>query len=260
MKTTSVVLGLLLALALPGAPAQAYKLTKTEGGDVVSWLANCRTFYMDPAGWPGGRGEALTKAVSQSILVWDGVECSDLTVAYGGEVEALKAGYASCGNNRNEITFRGSWSYMQEAVAYTTLTYLADDGTLVDADIECNLDDFELTLYPADNPQAMDLQSVLTHEMGHAVGLDHSADGDSTMYFSAPPGEVKKRTLSDDDRDGLCQLYPAGTLDQDCGAGTTPWVTPTRTCSATAAAAAPWEVAGSLGGRGGRRRGGWWCW
>ena len=38
-----------------------------------------------------------------------------------------------------------------------------------------------------------------------------------TMYPSAEPGDLDKRTLSDDDRSGLCAIYPIGTNPVSCG-------------------------------------------
>ena len=58
----------------------------------------------------------------------------------------------------------------------------------------------------------MDLQNIVTHEGGHAAGLDHPRPRqrctEETMYRSAEEGETKKRTLNAGDLEGLGQLYP----------------------------------------------------
>lgn len=74
----------------------------------------------------------------------------------------------------------------------------------------------------------IDVQNTVTHEAGHALGLAHNcylAGSNSygaplctaanqslyepaTMYPSAPPHEVSKRALSQDDIDGVCAAYP----------------------------------------------------
>ena len=59
-----------------------------------------------------------------------------------------------------------------------------------------------------------DLESTLTHEMGHTIGLAHNTDlPTATMYPSSEPGEVSIRTLSSDDIAGAQFLYdsPAST-------------------------------------------------
>ena len=50
-----------------------------------------------------------------------------------------------------------------------------------------------------------------THELGHSLSLGdlyNSADADKTMYGYASSGETKKRTLHQDDIDGITYLYP----------------------------------------------------
>jgi hypothetical protein len=59
-------------------------------------------------------------------------------------------------------------------------------------------------------PGKFDVQSIATHELGHALGLDHPSDAscaDETMWASAGSGETKKRTLESGDKAGLSALY-----------------------------------------------------
>ena len=59
----------------------------------------------------------------------------------------------------------------------------------------------------ADYPGAseFDFQSVLLHELGHAIGFDHSADGGSIMWPNASTGQNSIRNLAVDDVLGLQQ-------------------------------------------------------
>ena len=62
----------------------------------------------------------------------------------------------------------------------------------------------------------MDMLSVLLHEYGHTLGLDHSADGHSYMATTLQPG--MRRTLSADDQLALMQLtdyFPTPTSPTD---------------------------------------------
>ena len=60
---------------------------------------------------------------------------------------------------------------------------------------------------PADTPQ--DLQTVLTHEVGHFFGLDHSAVVAAMMFPFAPP---LRTTLSYDDVAGISSTYPGAQI------------------------------------------------
>ena len=55
---------------------------------------------------------------------------------------------------------------------------------------------------------SIDLQSTLTHEIGHALGLGHSDIAEATMAPSIIGGDISKRTLDQDDINGICALYP----------------------------------------------------
>jgi len=59
-----------------------------------------------------------------------------------------------------------------------------------------------------------DVQNVATHEFGHWLvlgDLTGSGDTEKTMYGHTPPsgGETKKRTLEQDDKDGIIYIYGA---------------------------------------------------
>jgi matrixin len=60
-----------------------------------------------------------------------------------------------------------------------------------------------------------DLQTVATHELGHFIGLDHSAVVRATMYPFAP---TKETQLSWDDVAGASLLYPKPSADVGTGA------------------------------------------
>ncbi|MBI3089927.1 MAG: matrixin family metalloprotease [Candidatus Tectomicrobia bacterium] len=55
-----------------------------------------------------------------------------------------------------------------------------------------------------------DLQSVVTHELGHALGRDHTGLIHATMFGTGAPGSIRQRTLSQDDIAGISVIYPAG--------------------------------------------------
>jgi|CZKC01.1.fsa_nt_gi hypothetical protein len=79
----------------------------------------------------------------------------------------------------------------------------------------------------AANPQANDLESVLTHELGHFFGFEHSAVWSAMMFpFVPPPGsfhsprptlQTTGAPLADDDRSGLRVLYPDPTDTKHVG-------------------------------------------
>ena len=125
------------------------------------------------------------------------------------------------------------------------------DGRITGADIDLNTLTFAWSALDSQaNPaDRQDLQSVLTHEIGHLIGLDHacwSGIGDhatddhgdpvpdcyaapaaikaDTMFPTIDPGDVSKRTLSPEAARAVCELYPAP-------AGAAPQTAPPASCS-----------------------------
>lgn len=84
-----------------------------------------------------------------------------------------------------------------------------DDNSLNEADVVLNAVQYQWTaVYNASNTMVF-IESVLTHELGHFIGLTHAVVGGATMLAYGDIGSSSQAGLSSDEVAGVRALYPA---------------------------------------------------
>jgi len=200
-------------------PASAWVQSTSSEGAGLYWPDLCHVVYAHQGGSADVDDGSDIDAIRSSLETWNAVECSTFTFIWGGHTNMEWVGYSSYGGNANIVIFHeDGWPYDQRPVAFTSVTYNPVSGVIFDADIELNGEDYEFTAGgPDKGPGDIDIQNTVTHEAGHMFGLGHSKMVKATMYESSIFGETVKRSLDDDDVEGVCTIYPAEDGDPACG-------------------------------------------
>jgi Matrixin len=219
-------------------PVKARQLT-SAGSIAIQWStalnANPVTIVTQNQ-TASGRLTEIEQVITQSMAVWTAVSGTTLVPATFAPL-ARTATQNACGSDGvNAICFdQADMAFTPGVVAFTRVIetdrvglqvggspVATQLGQILDADIYFNPSDSRTTFATpqalAATPTAYDLESVLTHELGHLLGFSHSAIWSAMMFPFAPaPGtisgarptaQVPDAPLGDDDRTGLRILYP----------------------------------------------------
>lgn len=154
--------------------------------------------------------EKCKEAVVKSFNEWETPDCTTLRFERGEDTEEARGSFNSLDikSNKNIIVwYYNNWPYEPNGVALTTVTYDDKTGKIYDADIELNGYYYRFDVVEKTPSTYTDIQNTITHEIGHMIGLDHVFEPESVMYPTAKAGEIKKRSLSQDDIDGVCAIY-----------------------------------------------------
>lgn len=196
---------------------------------------------------PAGRLNEIEQSVATSFAVWVEVTGTSLVPT---RVAALQrtATQNACSNDAgtnfdglNTICFNQSSATFAAGAGVLAFTRVVSSdipgetlgpsgpsafiGEILDADVLLRPADPNIAFAtPAalpGNPTAFDLESILTHELGHMLGFSHSAVWRAMMFPFAPaPGSflgdrptmaAPDAPLGADDRAGLRVLYPGAT-------------------------------------------------
>jgi len=209
------VLFILLIAACTALPSRGYITQKKLQGTAivqVKWPSSSLTWNLVPpqaANITGSR--TLSTVANASFATWDALTTATITFTRGADTSpSATYGYDNVNLVKTNLT---STEYANsgagDALAITATSVALLTGDILDADIIFNPDvNVPFSTDTATPSNQYDLESVLTHEVGHLLGLDHSAILSATMFPRVGQGVTSSRVLSSDDIAGVSSLYP----------------------------------------------------
>jgi hypothetical protein len=218
-------------------PVRSHRVT-SAGSVAVRWstaLGTNPVTIITRSQTANGRLNEIEQVITTALGVWTGVSGTTLVPASLAPLTRVSNATACGSDGVYSICFDQPDTAFTPGVLAFTRVVTADQigvqlsngpaatqvGQILDADVYFNPGDSRVTFAtPAALPSALtsyDLQSVLTHELGHSLGFSHSAVWSAMMYpFALAPGTITGERptaqrpdapLGEDDRTGLRILY-----------------------------------------------------
>jgi hypothetical protein len=213
----------LAAIAAAAPPLSAYLPigTNVNGANVFTrWSSMPIRYFVTNRAANGASAAQLQGAAAASFASWSQVPTASLSASF--------AGFTSAEPVRDDgATVIGFQQHdeLERTLGVTTFTLDRTTGALVEADIFLN-SAFAWSVAPGGESNKFDVQSILTHEIGHLLGLGHSLMGETALRAEGGRRVIAKRavmfpiayvvgttldrTLQDDDIAGVSATYPTG--------------------------------------------------
>jgi hypothetical protein len=215
---------------LSAVPTSAYlKFGYSIGGQsvVLKWPEGRAVSYS--VGSRGAAGISATEfrdAVGRAFATWEAVPTSSIRFSLTGVTDREPSD-----NDGVSLLAFDSRPELDRTLGATSYTVDLVSGTLLEADVFFNAA-FPWSVAAGGQGGRFDLESIATHEIGHLLGLGHSAIGETEMVGSGrrvlsagaimfpiafSPGNIDGRRLEPDDIAGVSDIYPDGAFRETTG-------------------------------------------
>ena len=191
------------------------------------WGTLSVNFYVNPTNLDVSES-AATSALQAGMNVWNTQSGTGFRFGYAGRVSDTTTGF----DNRNVMLFRNQSNGSTIASTYSW----SSNGLLVDSDIVFWDGGSHFFTGTAGCSTGAYIEDIATHELGHAMGLQHSSVAEATMNPLYTGCSQTFRTLAADDIAGAQALYANGPGVADAPPTVT-ILTPANGANATSSAA-----------------------
>jgi hypothetical protein len=217
------------ALVVVAPTAQAYlKLGASVGNSVVgiNWVGRTISYRVTNRDAAGVSAAQLQTAIAQSFDEWGRPENVELFTQFAG-FTTLEPDVR---DGQNVLGFQ-SRPDLDRTLGSTSFQTSTTTGALISADIFLNTT-FQWSVASGGQSGRFDVVSIMTHEIGHLLGLGHSALGETqsssggrsvtgkraVMFpIAYGAGSVEDRTIEPDDVAGITDIYGASAADANLG-------------------------------------------
>ena len=212
-------LTIIILIVLAAVPLGAYlKLGSRVGSRTVTlrWRQFPVRYFVTDRGVDGVSAQQFQTAISRAFGKWDDVATAELSTQFAGFTQQSPAD----SDDQSVLGFLNRPD-QNRTLAATSFFIDTTDGRILESDIFFN-STFAWSVSESGTAGRFDIESIAVHEIGHLLGLSHSALGETELIsggrrviaaetvmfpiaFSA--GNTSDRELKADDIAGLSDIY-----------------------------------------------------
>lgn len=223
-----------LAAGLAGEVAsQAFVVDLQPGGRYRRWnvvtvdprvstnLVNLQTrairYYVASDAYSAANHDAELNAIRASFDQWQAIPGTAVKFEEAGFIPPASIINSADDTNtvswaKNSTFINGENDDISGLIAVTYFTIWSDSNTMAEADIILNGVEFLWTTTPTSSSRSYFIESIVLHEIGHLLGLDHSPVGGATMLGISEGGTGVAAGLTSDEIAAARFLYPQSNL------------------------------------------------
>jgi len=219
--TRRALLPLAAVLVLAAAvPVSGYLKLGTRAGDrtvTLRWTTLPVRYFVANRGTTGVTANELEAIIARAFATWHAVDVAQTSSQFAGLTPAPPVS----GDDMTVLGF-ASRPDLDRVLGATSFIVDVTTGQIIESDIFFNTA-FPWSVAAAGETGRHDLESIAVHEIGHLLGLGHSAIGETEVVagrrrviaseavmfpIAFAPGSTVDRTLKPDDIAGLTDIYP----------------------------------------------------
>jgi hypothetical protein len=225
-----IAVGLIgLSIFTPRSAAAYLDLSEDIRGQTVrlKWNSTPLRWFATNRNIPRVSAADFQAAVARAFATWQAVPTASLSFQFVGFTPA-----APFEDDGISVLGFESRPELERVLGATDFVIDTVTGEIIESDVFFN-SAFDWSVVPGGTAAAFDLQSVATHEIGHFLGLGHSALGETeanpeggrrvlasgaVMFpIAFGRGNTADRELQPDDIAGISDLYPASSFRAQTG-------------------------------------------
>jgi hypothetical protein len=229
MTRAQRVIAVVALLLIAAVPLSAYlKLGTRVGSRTVTlrWTDFPVSYFVTNSSVDGVSAEEFRDTIGRAFNTWHAVENTETSSVFAGFTTA-PAG------EDDDMSVLGFVNRPDQSRTLAATSFLIDtsDGSILESDIYFNTSFAWSTADPG-VPGRFDLQSIAVHEIGHLLGLSHSALGETELIsggrrvlaaeavmfpIAFSSGNTADRVLKSDDVAGLLDIYGSSEFTRQSG-------------------------------------------